>query len=150
MALLFDMIVDLADPLDHGAAVSPRRILYPALGGTFCGERLHGDVIAGGGDWATFHAGGRMDVDVRLTLRTYDGALIDMRYAGRMVMPDDMRRALRGPVSSPQPDPARYYFRTCPLFATGSAAYDWLNAVVSVGTGYLTGSGVGYRVFALL
>ena len=42
-------------------------------------------------------------------------------------------------------DPARYYFRTNPLFEIGAKQYAWLNDIVCVGTGYLVQGGVGYR-----
>jgi hypothetical protein len=47
-------------------------------------------------------------------------------------------------------DPARYYFRTVPLFETGAERYAWLNRRVSIGTGYLIKGGVAYRVDEVL
>jgi Protein of unknown function (DUF3237) len=89
-------------------------------------------------------------LDVRLTLRTDDGALILMTYLGRMVAsqqefgyatdffkPDDV------------PGASRYYFRTAPLFETGDARYGWLNHIVSIGRGRTGDGGVIYDVFAV-
>jgi hypothetical protein len=39
-------------------------------------------VVPGGDDWALFCADGAMSPDVRLTLRTDDGALVHMTYGG--------------------------------------------------------------------
>jgi hypothetical protein len=50
------------------------------------------------------------------------------------------------PVKRLQVDPARYYFRTNPLFETGAPAYAWLNDIVCVGVGYLVEGAVAYRV----
>jgi hypothetical protein len=43
-------------------------------------------------------------------------------------------------------DPARYYFRTNPLFETGADRYAWLNDIVCVGSGYLVEGGIAYKV----
>jgi hypothetical protein len=66
-----------------------------------------------------------MTPDVRLILRTHDGALLFMTYGGRR---------------------DGDYCRTTPLFQRGSADYAWLNDVVCVGSGYLVDGGVAYRV----
>ncbi|MGW2631249.1 DUF3237 family protein [Streptomyces chattanoogensis] len=47
-------------------------------------------------------------------------------------------------------DPARYYFRTNPLFETGAESYGWLNGTVCVGSGYLVEGGVAYKVSQIL
>lgn len=57
---------------------------------------------------------------------------------------------MRDPSSRHLIDPARYYFRTTPLFETGATGYAWLNGIVAVGSGRLTeGGGVAYNVFEL-
>lgn len=149
-APLFDLVVDLSAPLDFGAARATRRILYGATGGFFRGGRLHGEVVAGGGDWATFSVGGAMIIDVRLTLRTQDDALIHMAYGGRLITPLELRREMADPASRVRVDPAQYYFRTTPSFETGSESYCWLNDIVSVGSGYPIEGGVAYSVFQVL
>ncbi len=146
-ATLFDIVVDLDTPLHFGAG-GPlgRRVFYGAAGGSFKGPRLHGDVVAGGGDWALFRPDGTMLLDVRLTLRTADGELLHMTYQGRWVIPPDVAAEMADPATRHRIDPARYYFRTNPLFETGSTRYAWLNDVVAVGTGYLVDGGVAYHV----
>jgi hypothetical protein len=47
-------------------------------------------------------------------------------------------------------DPAGYYFRTNPLFETGSARYAWVNDIVCAGIGYLVDRGIAYRIFKLV
>ncbi|WP_083889617.1 DUF3237 family protein [Nocardia pneumoniae] len=49
-----------------------------------------------------------------------------------------------------QVDPSRYYFRTTPLFETGSSRYSWLNDSVCVGSGYVVDGGVAYHVEQVL
>lgn len=149
-ATLFDIVVDLNPPLNFGDnGPLGRRVLYGAAGGSFEGPRLRGDVIAGG-DWALFRLDGTMLLDVRLALRTDDGELLHMTYQGRWVIPSDVRAEMADPATRHLIDPARYYFRTNPVFETGSTRYAWLNDIVAVGTGCLVEGGVAYHVEQVL
>ncbi|WP_174186328.1 DUF3237 domain-containing protein [Nocardia barduliensis] len=143
---LFDVVVDLAPPLHIGNG----RVLFGAAGGSFEGSRLRGEVVPGGGDWALFRPDGTMTLDVRLTLRTDDGALVLMTYGGRWVIPDEVRDRIGDPATRHLVDPARYYFRTSPVFETGAPKYLWLNDIVCVGSGYPVEGGIAYRVFEVL
>jgi hypothetical protein len=142
---LFDMVVDLNPQLDIGSGPLGRRVLFGSAGGSFEGPRLRGDVLPGGGDWALLRPGGMM-LDVRLTLRAHDGALVHMTYGGRWLIPPDLRGELADPVRRHEVDPAGYYFRTNPLFETGAKEYAWLNDIVCIGSGYLVQGGVAYKV----
>jgi hypothetical protein len=144
---LFDIVIDLNPRLNIGAGPLGQRVLFGAAGGSFEGPRLRGEVLAGGGDWALFRADAAMMLDVRLTLRTHDGALVQMTYGGRWITPAELRADLADPARRFQVDPARYYFRTNPLFETGSKQYAWLNDIVCVGSGYLVEGGIAYKVF---
>jgi hypothetical protein len=123
-----------------------RRVLFASAGGSCEGLRLRGEVLPGAGDWALFRPDGAMTVDARLTLRTHDGALIYMTYAGRFVVPSKLRAEIGDPAKRYKVDPARYYFRTNALFETGSSQYAWLNDIVCVGSGYLVEGAMGYAV----
>jgi hypothetical protein len=148
-AHLLDMVVDLHPRLDIGGPLG-QRVLFGSAGGSFSGPVLRGEVLAGGGDWAVFRPDGAMVLDVRLTLRTHDDALVHMTYGGRWVAPREVRADMTDPASRHQVDPARYYFRTNPLFETGAAPYKWLNDIVCVGTGYLVEGGIAYKVARVL
>jgi hypothetical protein len=144
--LLFDIIVDLNPRLGFGEGPFGRRILFGAAGGSFEGPRVRGEVLPGGGDWALFRPDGAMILDVRLTLRTHDGELIHMTYGGRWIIPADALADMNDPVERYRVDPARYYFRTNPLFETGSPQYAWMNDLVCVGSGYLVEGAVAYQI----
>jgi len=145
-AHLFDIVIDLSPRLNIGDGPLGRRVLFGAAGGSFEGPRLRGEVLAGGGDWALFRADGAMTLDVRLTLRTHDDALVHMTYGGRWTTPPDLRADMADPIKRYQVDPTRYYFRTNPLFETGAEPYGWLNDIVCVGVGYLIEGGIAYKV----
>lgn len=143
---LFDIVIDLKPRLNIGDGPLGRRILFGAAGGSFEGPKLRGEVLAGGGDWALFRSDGAMTLDVRLTLRTLDDALVHMTYGGRWITPAELRADINDPVKRYQIDPVRYYFRTNPLFETGAKQYAWLNDIVCVGSGYLVENGIAYKV----
>jgi hypothetical protein len=143
---LFDMVVELSPRIDIGSGPFGRRVVFGSAGGSFAGPGLRGDVLSGGGDWALLRPDGTMTLDVRLTLRTHDGALVHMTYGGRWVIPSDLRTEMADPVTRHQVDPAGYYFRTNPLFETGATEYAWLNDIVCIGSGYLVQGGVAYKV----
>ncbi|PPQ13922.1 DUF3237 domain-containing protein [Bradyrhizobium sp. AC87j1] len=148
--LLFDIVVDLDPRINFGAGPIGQRVLFGAAKGSFEGPRLRGEVLRGGGDWALFRADGTMTLDVRLSLRTHDGELIYMTYGGRWVTPQALRAEMADPAQRTKVDPAGYYFRTNPLFETGSQTYAWLNDIVCVGKGYLVEGAVAYKIFEVL
>ena len=116
-------------------------------GGAFEGERLSGEVLGGGNDWQSVRRDGCTKLDVRLVLRTTDGALIVMTYqALRCGPPSVMEKLDKGEAV----DPASYYFRINPLFETSAAKYDWMNRIVAVGTGHRRADGPIYSVFEVL
>jgi hypothetical protein len=149
-AHLFDIVVDLSPRLNIGSGPFGQRILFGAAGGSFDGPKLRGDVLPGGGDWALVRPDGALTLDVRLTLRTHDDALVHMTYGGRWITPPELRADIADPVKRYQVDPAQYYFRTNPLFETGAKQYAWLNDIVCVGAGYLIDGGIAYQVSQVL
>ncbi len=129
-----------------------RRVSYIA-GGAVEGERLRGEVMAGGGDWSELGqgAGGAALtlVDVRSLWKTHDGALIDVRYGGRLVIPHAVLADFSDPAKVEGVSEDDYYFRIQPIFETADPRYDWLNALVAVGYGKRTAKGVRYRIFGV-
>ena len=142
--LLYRMSLEVAPPLDRGATPQGRRLLFPFKGGRFEGPDLSGEVLTTGGDWLIDRADGAMVLDVRRTLRTDDGHLIYAFYRGLLVAAPAVRQKMeRGePVAADE-----MYFRTTPVFETGSAKYGWLNRIISVGIGEATATGVLLTVF---
>ncbi|MCK9519166.1 MAG: DUF3237 domain-containing protein, partial [Dehalococcoidia bacterium] len=58
------------------------RVHVRVTGGTFEGAKLRGIVEDGGGDWVTVRPDGSIKLDVRVTLKTDDGAYILATYSG--------------------------------------------------------------------
>ena len=117
------------------------------FGGVFEGERLSGEVLDGGSDWQILRPDSVLTLDVRLVLKTSDGAQIGMTYRGlRHGAADVLQRIDRGE----RVDPASYYFRINPVFETASPKYDWLNRILCIGVGDRQADGPVYSVFEIL
>jgi hypothetical protein len=144
--LLYEIAMD-AEIDDLGMTPLGHRRIVRVTGGTFVGPRLRGTVLPGGGDWLVERADGVRQLDVRITLRTDDGALIYTHYPGLFhTAPGVMDRLLRGETVAP----SEYYFRTAPMFETAAEKYAWLNRVLAVGIGRRTSRQVCYTVYAVL
>jgi hypothetical protein len=127
--LLMTLRLTTATPQALGAGPRGTRTTFPITGGTFEGPRLRGKVLGGGGDWAILRADGVLELDLRATLETDDGALIHMTFEG-------LRQ-----------DP---YFRTTSRFETGAPKYEFLNRLLAVGTGEIRADGPVHTIEEIL
>jgi hypothetical protein len=145
---LFTIKMKLPPTLELGDTPAGNRRVFTVAGGEFNGDRLRGDVLPqAGSDLLLVRADGAFQQDVRLILRTADGALILMTYRGvRYASQEVTARIARGE----QVPPSDYYLRTAPFFETSSPAYSWLNKIVSVGIGERQHDGVTYDIFEIL
>jgi hypothetical protein len=146
--VLFDISLSLHPAHELGVTPLGKRRIVPVAGGTFKGERLSGSVLPNAAaDWIMVRNDESVQLDVRLTLKTHDDALIYMQYRGiRSSSPAVAARLARGE----KVDPAEYYFRTSPVFETGSEKYAWINNIVCVAVGERLPSSVLYKVFEIL
>src|SRR5204863_2258251 len=92
------------------------------IGGSFEGDRLRGKVLAGGGDWVTARGDGTLELNLRATLETDDGALIHMTFTGVR-------------------DDTHGYFRTVRLFEAGATKCSFLNRLLAIGIGEIRSDG---------
>jgi hypothetical protein len=144
---LFTVKLDVRPLIIVGDTPTAFRRVGVVYGGRFEGERLSGEVLDGGSDWQSVRPDGSMLLDVRLNLKTDDGALICMTYKGiRRGPPDIIAQIERGDVV----DPASYYFRISPMFETASERYAWLNGIIAIGIGHRLADGPVYNLFELL
>ena len=116
---------------DIGSTPQGTLTIFPVTGGSFEGERLRGQVLAGGGDWVTRHEDGTFTLDLRVTLETDDGGLIHMTFTGVR-------------------DDANHYFRTVPRFETAAPKYAFLNRLLAVGIGEIGPDGPVHTIEEVL
>jgi hypothetical protein len=146
---LFTITIKIHPIEELGITPAGHRRVFPVKGGEFSGDRVRGTVLpVAGSDLLLSRPDGTSQQDVRMVLRTDDGALILMTYRGvRHATPEVNERIARGePVAA-----SEYYLRTAPFFETSSPGYAWLNTIVSVGVGERKPpDGVVYEVFEIL
>jgi hypothetical protein len=109
-----------------------KRTIVQIVGGRFEGPRVKASVQTPAGDWITNRTDGSYKLDVRLTLKTDDGALILVTYNG-----------------IGQTTEAGASLRAAPLFETGDSRYAWLTRLQAVAVGERVGTAVSYDVYAL-
>jgi len=122
---LMTLRLNTAPTQNIGAVPTGVRVTFPITGGSFEGERLRGKVLPGGDDWTIKRSDGVMELDLRITLETDDGALIYMTFTG---IRDDGA-------------PGGSYFHTLPRFETAEPKYSFLNRLLAAGTGEIHADG---------
>lgn len=112
-----------------GATAFHHRVIGGISRGRWDGDRLSGDIVQPGGDWAIPSTDGAvMLLDVRQTVRTDDGALVYVTYQGRC-------------------DRTRGTYTVAPTFETDDERYAWLNVVQAIGQGRTDGDDIVYEMF---
>ena len=132
---------------DIGRTPRGYRTIVRVSEGVFEGPRLQGVITPGARDWALMREDGVMEVDVRLTLKTDDAALIYVTYDG-LVRKGKQAFAQRS--RGITPDPGEIYFRTALRFETSAERYSWLNTVLAIGVGRLRPGEVQYDIYEIL
>jgi hypothetical protein len=130
-------------PQKIGVVPHGTRVVAPIAGGTFEGPRLRGKVLSGGSDWTLLRSDNVLELDLRLTLETDDGASIGMTSFGFRHGPPEVLAALARGESV---DPSKYYFRTAPRFETSAPQYAFLNRVIAIATGDRRATGPIYTI----
>jgi hypothetical protein len=128
---LCTIVAELGENQEIGGGPHGVRLIVPITGGRVEGPNIKGDVLPFGADWLVIRPDGAYQLDVRITIRTDDGELVYATYRGIV-------------------DTETGYFRTTPIFETGSEKYAWLNKIVSVGVGKRLEGKVEYEVYRIL
>lgn len=125
-------VVDVAPSLSVGAGPAGGRSVGHLTSVTIEGERLKATLASpAAADWMVLNGAVGM-IDVRMTVRTDDGAVIHITYGGRLNLADRENGLIA---------------YVAPVFETGDERYAWLNAVQAVGKGRLTvGEGGATRI----
>jgi hypothetical protein len=129
LEFIFDAQVSVGAPLELGDVAKGGRRIVPITGGDFFGPQISGTVVPGGADWQVLRSDGVAELEARYTLRTDDGALIDVRNLARRHGPSEVIAAL---AAGQAVDPASYYFRGAAFFETSAARYGWITRHIIV------------------
>lgn len=139
--------VEAGKGLEAGDTPKGLRRMIPITGGSFEGPGIKGSVIPGGYDFQLLRNDHVTEIDARYVLQTEDGVLITivnrgLRHASAEVM-EQMGSGI-------EVSPLLYYFRSVPVFETGSKKYEWLNRTVFVASGIRKPAEVIISVFKVL
>lgn len=123
-------------PVQFGRTPTGQRSQSDIRSATFEGERLRATLAGTASDWLIL-TGDIGTIDVRMALRTDDGALLGFRYGGRLDVADPKNRVSR----------------VAGIFETGDERYQWLTRLQIVGKSKLERFGqewvVSYQFYAL-
>jgi len=149
--LISSFIMEPTPLLEFGKTPKGKRGVGFVKSGHFYGPLMKGEVL-GGADHLLVHSDGSAVPDVRLALRTHDGALIQMEYKGVLRAPREVMKRFGQPETL---KPEEYYFRVVCFFETADERYGFLNSAVCVGYGIPMklpngNNGVRYDVYKLL
>ena len=143
---LLDMRVEF-DAAQIFGTPTGTRMTFVITRGRAEGDRIAGDLLAGGGDWVVLGSDGVARLDVRATLRTDDGAFVHVTVSGRVLMGQEATaRYSAGELIRHD----EVYARSSPLFDTDDERYRWINAVHTVAINQMSLSEVHYKVFEVL
>ena len=141
---VFDVIAEVAAPIEVGDTPQGARRMIPILGGRVSGPRLSGHLLEGGVDYQLIRPDGLAEIHARYIIETDGGARVYVENTGiRHGPPEAMERLRRGePV-----DPALIYFRTVPRFETAAPDLAWLQRSIFICAGARFPQAVELRFF---
>lgn len=123
--------VEVLPTLSVGTGPAGDRSVGQLQSVTLTGARMNATLAgAAAADWMV-RTGTVAVIDVRMTLRTDDGALVYVTYGGRL----DLANRANG-----------LHAMVAPTFETGDERYAWLNGVQAVGKGKLSPAADGSTV----
>jgi muconolactone delta-isomerase len=143
---VYRLDASVGEALALGETAQGRRRIVPLTAGSFgSGVLGPGTLVSGvSADWQTVLADGTALGDIRYTLRTQSGHLLDVRSRSvRHGSADVLARLNAGdPV-----DPSEYTFRAATRIETGEPSLAWVNKGVFVSVGAREAAGVTYETY---
>jgi hypothetical protein len=142
---VFRLEATVAQPLDFGDLLQGHRRIVPLTGGTFSGPKMNGSLLPGvSADWQLVLPDGTALGDIRYTLETDDGHLLNVQSRGvRHGAPAVLKRLGRGE----DVHASEYIFRTSTQIETAAPGLDWVNKGVFISVGGRQPAGVIYETY---
>jgi Protein of unknown function (DUF3237) len=145
LILVYRLTAEVGQPLDLGQMPQGHRRVVPLISGTFDGPELRGRLVPGvSADWQTVLTDGTALGDIRYTLQTEAGDLLQVRSRSvRHGTADVLARLARGE----DVDPSEYTFRAATKIEGADPQFDWLNKGVFISVGARKQGGVIYETY---
>lgn len=139
---------ELGEVDEVGPGPSGQRVIANVTGGEVAGDRLKGTIVGAGADWLLIGPDGFGRLDVRVTVKTVDGAFIYVQLTGLLEMTAGVTAVIQG--GDTPTNFGEQYFFTNPRMETGDERYSWVNQTMFIGEGRLVpGLAVEYRVYRI-
>lgn len=122
------------------------RLIAPIASGHFSGAKLNGKVLPGGADWVLLREDGVMEIDVRLVLKTIEGAFIYLTYQGKFIASQSIMTRLHAGEEISKDD---YSLAVTAKFESGHPDFLWINDAIVVATGIQSGFNPTYEFFMI-
>lgn len=126
-----------------GAAAFDARAIFGWEGGRIEGANLRARADPSAAVWVVVGPDGVGVIDATASLLTDDGARIELRYRGAMVLTDDVAVAIERGGTTRFED---HHFRVRPRFTTADPRYGWLEGGRFVADGRIHAGAVEWRV----
>ncbi|MEK6439166.1 DUF3237 domain-containing protein [Pseudonocardia sp. T1-2H] len=139
---------ELGEVDEVGSGPFGQRVIANVTGGEVTGDRLKGTIVGAGADWLLIGPDGFGRLDVRVTVKTVDGAFIYVHLNGLLEMTAGVTAVIQG--GDTPTNFGEQYFFTNPRMETGDERYSWVNQTMFIGEGRLVpGLAVEYRVYRI-
>jgi hypothetical protein len=143
---LFEIEVEVEEPISAGTTPSGEVRVIPFAGGRFSGPGLQGRLLPGGSDWQTVRPDGALEIRAHDLLETDRGERIEVISEGiRHAAPGVLERLARGETVAP----GEYYFRTFVRLRTAAERLAPLNLRLAIAAGERTRNAVHLSVYAV-
>ena len=144
---LFVLEANVAPPQVTPGGPDGERRYIPVTGGKVSGDRISGVLLPGGADCQLVRPDGVIEMDVRVSIETADGATILMKSMG---LRHAEKEVLARMMSGEKVDRSEYYFREFVIFEAPEGPYSWLNKLIAIGDGQRLPDVVRLDVFEIL
>jgi hypothetical protein len=125
-----EYIMTMYGALDPPQVIDETLAIFCVTGGWAKGPNINAMLIQPAADWIRAMPNGSRRLDVRLTLKTDDGALIYVSYNGVNRQSETSRdRLMTGEILTSND----LYLITAPTFRTSNPKYAWLNTIQTIG-----------------
>ncbi|NLR46016.1 DUF3237 domain-containing protein [Priestia megaterium] len=138
--------INAGTPVVIGHTGLGKKQFIPIKSGTADGE-IKGLILPSGADSQIIRWDGRVDLSARYVIQTEDDELIYIENNGiRQVSEEFREQAAEGEIIPPE----YVYFRTIPVFETGSAKYKWLQDRMFIGAAVRNPESVVLDIYEVL
>lgn len=120
------------------------------LTGLLTGGRINATIVSSNREWMYVRYDGTCEFDLQCLLRLDAGPSVSLQCKGLLFLTEQQWTQLETAGSAKSLDSASYYLRMTAHFKTDDRHFEWLNNLVSIGTGEVGPHRLEFDLFELL